>query len=150
MLQQRLSIITLGVRDLAASRRFYVETLGLTPEDDNEQIVFFQMGGYALALFDIERLAEDISPAAKPPERRGYNGFTLAYNLGSIEEVDALFAQLEAAGVEILKRPEKVFWGGYSGYFADPDGHPWEVAFNPFVVIDEKGRMFPKTDAEQA
>jgi len=148
MLQQRLSIITLGVRDLAASRRFYVDTLGWTPQDDNPQIVFFQMGGYALALFDIEQLAEDIGASAQPPERRGYNGFTLAHNLGSIEEVDALFAALDQAGADIIKPPEKVFWGGYSGYFADPDGHPWEVAYNPFVVIDADGRMWPKEDAE--
>lgn len=140
MFQQRLSLITLGVGDLDVSRAFYTQLLGWHTPDDGDAL-FFDMGGYALSLFPMETLAEDIGEDVALPERAGFNGFTLAYNVGSIAEVDALFEKLEAQGVTILKAPQKVFWGGYSGYFADPDGHPWEVAYNPFVTITEDGRM---------
>ena len=140
MLQQRLSLITLGVSDLAVSRAFYTEVLGWQTPDEGDAL-FFDMGGYAFSLYPIEKLAEDIGEDVALPDRAGFNGFTLAYNVGSPEEVDGLFKLLEDAGVTILKAPQKVFWGGYSGYFADPDGHPWEVAYNPFVTITSDGRM---------
>jgi len=140
MLQQRLSLITLGVRDIAVSRRFYEGVLGWHTLDEGD-CLFFDMGGYALALYPTAKLVEDIGPDAPAPQRTGFHGFTLAYNVGSIEEVDAIFGQLEARRVTILKPPQPVFWGGYSGYFADPDGYPWEVAYNPFVTIDDDGRM---------
>jgi uncharacterized protein len=140
MLQQRLSVITLGVADIEASRHFYTDVLGWKT-DDRENCIFFDLGGYALALYEVGKLAEDISLTITPPERRGFNGFTLAYNVGSAKEVDQLFRKLAAHNVDILKPPQAVFWGGYSGYFADVDGHPWEIAFNPFVTIDAAGRM---------
>ena len=133
-LRQRLSIVTLSVADVVASREFYVGRLGWVPEtDSDDNIVFFDLGGVRLALYGVAALAEDIGPGVSPPAPGGFNGFTLAHNVGSIEEVDEIFASLAKDGVTILKPPAKVFWGGYSGYFADPDGHPWEVAHNPFL-----------------
>eukprot|EP00438_Fugacium_kawagutii_P007094 Skav212953 [mRNA] locus=scaffold7842:87:368:+ [translate_table: standard] len=93
----------------------------------------------------MEELANDISGDTRMPETAGFNGITLAYNVSSREEVDNLFKKLRADGVTILKSPESVSWGGYSGYFADPDGHPWEVAYNPFVTITDDGQMLLST-----
>ena len=128
-MKQKLSIVTLGVADLAVSRAFYEEKLGFTPVSEDEGIVFYDMGGARLGLFNREELAKDATVSA---EGKGFRGVTLAHNEPSEAAVDAVFAELRAQGVEIVKEPEKVFWGGYSGYFADPDGHLWEVAYNPF------------------
>lgn len=141
-MDQRLSLITLGVADLDASRRFYAEALGWTPEADQGSIIFYEMGGYQLALYPHESLADDFLAAhgeSLPP----YHGFTLAYCVNSREEVDAIFADLKTKGVTIAKEPEEVFWGGYSGYFLDPDGHAWEVAHNPFRRVAPDGRFEP-------
>jgi len=138
-MNQHLHIITLGVRDLERSRRFYAETLGWTlSHSSNDGIAFFQAGGVVLALFPREELAKD---ATLPAEGSGFGGFTLAHNVRSEQEVDAIIADLRARGVTILKEPQKVFWGGYSSYFADPDGNPWEVAYNPFSSFDENGNL---------
>lgn len=130
-MKQHLHIITLGVRDLEASRRFYSESLGWKPADaSNDDITFMQAGGVVLALYAREKLAED---AVTTPEGSGFSGFTLAYNAQSEAEVDAIIADLRSKRVKIVKEPTKVFWGGYSAYFADPDDYRWEVAYNPFM-----------------
>jgi predicted lactoylglutathione lyase len=132
----RLSLVTLGVGDLARSRAFY-EALGLVASPQSQgDVVFFQLEGVVLAVFPRHLLAED---AKIPGEGSGFSGITLAQNLASPEEVDAAFAHALACGAKPCKAPEKVFWGGYSGYFADPDGHLWEVAHNPFFAMDERG-----------
>ena len=138
-MNQHVHLITLGVRDFEASKKFYAETLGWKPSgSSNDEITFFQAGGVVLSIFPREKLAED---ALVAPEGSGFAGFTLAYNAHSEAEVDEIIRDLEAKGVKILKQPQKVFWGGYSSYFADPDGNCWEVAYNPFFPFDEKGNL---------
>ena len=140
-MEQRLSIVTVGVSDLERSKRFYSEVLGWKPVDGDNEIAFYNVGSVWLALYPNVALAQDVNPAidAAGNQSGGYRGFTLAQNLGSRAEVDALFVSLSSAGVTILKEPCEVFWGGYSGYFADPDGNPWEVAYNPYWENDETG-----------
>jgi predicted lactoylglutathione lyase len=125
--EQRVSLITLGVRDLGRARAFY-EALGwetgAAPDDD---VVFFQAGGMVVALWDRVRLAED----STVEDGGGWGGVTLAYNCRSPEEVDAVIDEARAAGATIGREGAATFWGGYSGLFVDPDGHPWEVALNP-------------------
>lgn len=137
-MNQHLHIVTLGVSDLKRSHEFYSQTLGWKPSRPQEGISFFQAGGVVLALFPREELAED---ALVPSEGQGFAGFTLAYNAQSEAEVDELIRDLKAKGVKILKEPQKVSWGGYSSYFADPDGNCWEVAYNPFFPFDEDGNL---------
>jgi uncharacterized protein len=137
-MNQHLHIVTLGVSDLEASRKFYAETLGWQLSRPQEGIVFFQAGGVVLALFPREELAKD---ALIPSEGSGFAGFSLAYNAQSEAEVDEIILDLKSKGVKILKEPQKVFWGGYSSYFADPDGYCWEVAYNPFFPFDENGNL---------
>jgi catechol 2,3-dioxygenase-like lactoylglutathione lyase family enzyme len=137
-MNQHLHIVTLGVRDLEASRTFYAETLGWKISRPQEGIVFFQAGGVVLALFPREELAKD---ALIPSEGNGFAGFSLAYNAQSEAEVDEIIRDLRSKGVRILKEPQKVFWGGYSSYFADPDGYCWEVAYNPFFPFDDNGNL---------
>ena len=134
-MRQRVTVITLGVEDLARSRRFY-EALGWKtgagPEDD---VVFFQAGEMVLALWDRTRLAQDSCVEDAP----GWGGVTLALNLGSPEEVDETTEQARAAGARIGREPAKTFWGGYSAVFVDPDGHPWEIAHNPHWTLTPDG-----------
>lgn len=136
-MEQRLSLVTLGVRDLARSRAFY-EALGWSsgaaPEDD---VVFFQAGGMVVALWDRGRLAED----SGVEDGGGWGGITLAYNTRSREEVDAVVEEARRAGARIAREPAETFWGGYSGLFVDPDGHPWEVAHNPHWTVTDDGRV---------
>jgi predicted lactoylglutathione lyase len=133
--EQRVSLITLGVTDLARARQFY-EALGwvtgAAPDDD---VVFFQTGSMIVALWDRASLAED----SVMTETGGWGGITLAYNTRSREEVDAVLAQAERAGATIGRPGAETFWGGYSGVFIDPAGHPWEVAHNPHWTITEDG-----------
>ena len=135
-MDQRLSLITLGVRDVSRARAFY-EALGWTtraqPGDD---VVFFQAGGMVVALWARDELAED----SCVEDSGGWGGITLAHNLRSPAEVDAVIAEAEAAGATIPRRGAETFWGGYSGVFVDPDGHPWEVAHNPGWTVHEDGR----------
>ena len=136
-MEQRATIIGLGVSDLEASTNFYKEKFGwklMTLSNDN--ISFFQLNGILLSLYPREKLAEDAKVSS---EGSGFKGFTLAYNTRSKEEVDSLFEDLKRKGVRIVKQPEEVIWGGYSGYIADPDDNLWEIAFNPFLSLDEKG-----------
>jgi uncharacterized protein len=134
-----LSVITLGVEDLQRSRRFYCEGLGFrAARGSDENIVFLQAGGVVLGLYPRKLLAED---AMLPHAASGFGGITLARNVASKAEVDAALEQAERAGARILKSAREVFWGGYSGYFADPDGHPWEVAYNPYWELGEDGQV---------
>jgi predicted lactoylglutathione lyase len=134
---QRLSLITLGVTDLARARTFY-EALGWTtgaePDDD---VVFFQAGPMIVALWDRAKLAEDSAVS----DGGGWGGVTLAYNTRSTEEVDRVIEEARTAGGTIGREPGETFWGGYSGVFIDPDGHPWEVAHNPRWTIDDNGSV---------
>jgi uncharacterized protein len=136
-LEQRLSLVTLGVADLEQSLRFY-EAIGWKRGNDNPSVVFFQLPGMVLALWSRTALAED---AGLAPNERGFGGITLAYNARSKAEVDAVLAEAEHAGARVLKPGKETFWGGHSGYFADPDGHPWEVAWNPDWTITKKGEI---------
>lgn len=134
----RLSLVTFGVADLARSRAFY-DALGLTAAAASQgDVVFYQLSGVVLSLFPRHLLAED---AAVPAEGSGFSGVTLAQNVGSPAEVDAALAFAERCGGRITKPGQPVFWGGYNGYFADPDGHLWEVAHNPFFAMDDAGRL---------
>ena len=133
-MEPRISIITLGVADLNRSIIFYRDGLGLpTTFNEEEGIAFFQLKGTWLALYPSEGLAKD---ACLPPQRARFGGFTLAYNVHNKEEADKFISQALAAGAQLLKPAADTFWGGYSGYFADPDGHPWEVAWNPFFPLE--------------
>ena len=136
-MEQRVSLVTLGVADLDRSARFYEEGLGWKRGTNNEGVVFFQTPGTIVGLFPRDALAEDIGIDSAGS---GFSGVTLAFNARSREEVDAVLKEAVAAGAKLMKRAEEVFWGGYSGYFADPDGHLWEVAHNPFWTIEEDGR----------
>jgi catechol 2,3-dioxygenase-like lactoylglutathione lyase family enzyme len=136
-MEQRLSLVTLGVRDLARARAFY-EALGwrsgAAPADD---VVFFQAGGMIVALWGRDQLAADTAVA----DAGGWGGVTFAYNTRSPEEVDAVIAEARAAGATIAREPGSTFWGGYSAVFVDPEGHAWEVAHNPGWRIDADGSV---------
>ena len=137
-MQQRLSLITLGVADVSRAQEFY-EALGwrLSGGVDNEDdhVAFFQAGGFVIALWDRAKLARD----SAVEDAGGWGGVTLAYNVSSPEEADAVLAEASAAGARIARSGAKTAWGGYSGLFVDPDGHPWEVAHNPNWTVHEDG-----------
>ena len=137
-MKPRISMITLGVRDLPVSVAFYEKGLGFPRMESPPEMAFFTLNGSWLGLYGRVALAED---AEVPSAGSGFEGFALAHNVASQKEVDEVIAQAVAAGGSLVKPPQKVFWGGYSGYFKDPDGHLWEVAHNPFFWIgpqDEK------------
>jgi catechol 2,3-dioxygenase-like lactoylglutathione lyase family enzyme len=137
-MEQRLSLVTLGVADLERSRRFYEDGLGWRRGNKHEEVTFYQLGGMVLALWGRDALAQD---ARLPGAGSGFGGIALAYNTRSREEVDTVLAAAEAAGARILKPAEDTFWGGYAGYFADPDGHLWEIAWNPDWTLAEDGSV---------
>ncbi|KZY34830.1 glyoxalase [Roseovarius sp. HI0049] len=134
---QRVTLITLGVDDLARAKGFY-GALGWKPAEEQEGVAFYQMHGMVLGLFGKAALAED---QGRGGTELGTGAMTLAQNFATEAEVDEAFEKALAAGAKVLKRPEKVFWGGYSGYYADPDGHVWEVAMNPFWPLAEDGSL---------
>lgn len=134
-MEQRLSLVTLGVADLGRAERFYT-ALGWERGNDDDEVAFFQCGGVVVALWDRGALAEDSAVA----DHGGWGGVTLALNLRSPEEVDDVLSQADAAGAVIGRPGAETSWGGYSGVFIDPDGHPWEVAHNPFWTVTDDGR----------
>jgi uncharacterized protein len=134
-MEQRVSLVTLGVADLARARAFY-EALGWTTgAQEGDDVVFFQTGGMVVALWGREQLAED----SGVEDSGGWGGVTLAYNVRSPDEVDTVIEEARAAGARIARAGAATFWGGYSGVFVDPDGHPWEVAHNPHWTVTEGG-----------
>jgi uncharacterized protein len=140
-MQQRLTLVTLGVADLERSRRFY-ETLGWRSNTPAElEVVFFQAGGMVLALWDRENVAKDSGLELGS----GFGAVSLAHNVATEAEVDQVIAEAAAAGATITRAPAATFWGGYTGVFVDPDGHPWEVAYNPrWTLTAEGGVVLPE------
>ena len=137
-MEPRVSLITLGVADVARSRAFY-EALGFKAGTaSQESVTFFDAGGVVLGLYGRHALAEDAKVDDSAP---GFSGVAVAHNARSEGDVDAVLAEAVAAGAKLIKPAEKVFWGGYSGYFADPDGHLWEVAYNPYFKLGADGRI---------
>jgi predicted lactoylglutathione lyase len=138
-MEQRLSLITLAVADVRASRAFY-ERLGWKASSafGGDDVAFFQLGGIVLSVYGRAHLAKD---AGLPPEGTGFGGIALAQNVRRKQQVDVVLAEAERAGGRIIAKAEEKFWGGYSGYFADPDGHPWEVAWNPGFTLTDDGRL---------
>lgn len=137
-MEQRLSLVTLGVADLKRARRFYEDGLGWVKNNAEAEVAFYQAGGMIVALWSRKDLAADAKLSA---EGSGFRGLSLAYNARSRAEVDAVLAEAARAGAAIPKVAEETPWGGYAGYFADPDGHLWEVAHNPFWTIAEDGSV---------
>lgn len=137
--EQHISVITLGVSDLSRARQFYEEGLGFSAHrSSQETITFYQMSGFIFGLYGQQALADE---AAGGEIGSGFGGMALAHNARTKEEVDAVLNQAVAAGGTLIKAAEEVFWGGYSGYFADPDGHRWEVAYNPHWTIQADGTI---------
>lgn len=137
-MEQRLSLVTLGVSDLEKARRFYEDGLGWTRSNTEKEVAFYQLGGMILALFARSALAED---AGVPSGGSGFSGIALAYNTRDKDEVAGVLAEAVAAGATLVKPASDTVWGGHAGYFADPDGHLWEVALNPFWTMDDSGAV---------
>ncbi|MDB5522833.1 MAG: glyoxalase-like domain protein [Rhizobium sp.] len=137
-IDRRISLITLGVDDVARSTAFYEKLGWAKSESSQAAITFIQLKGTVLGLFSRQSLADD---AHVENTAKGFSGVTLAHNVTSKKGVDAVFKFAIACGATEVKKPEEVFWGGYSGYFADPDGHLWEIAFNPFFPMDAEGHV---------
>jgi hypothetical protein len=136
-MQPRINVITLGVKDFQRSLAFYQNGLGWTSQV-HDDVAFFPLNGIVFALYPRDKLAED---ATVPVKGNGFTGITVAYCGRNEKEVDEVLALAEKHGAKIVKPAQKVFWGGYSGYFADPDGYLWEVAFNPMWTLDENGNV---------
>lgn len=140
-MDQRLSIVTLGVTDMARAKHFYLKGLGWTEVDQpSDEICFIQLPSIVLGLYGWDALAADMSVDAAAATT-SFRGFSLAHNTSGEAETDTVLATALAAGATLLKAAERVFWGGYSGYFADPDGHAWEVAYNPYIQPAAAGRF---------
>jgi predicted lactoylglutathione lyase len=137
-MEQRISAVTLGVRDLAASKKFYREGLGWEPVFENSEIAFFQIVGLVFALYRRDEFAADFKI---DPQSIGNAAMALSHNVRSKNEVDPLMERAASAGAKILKPAKDASWGGYSGYFTDPDGFAWEIAWNPFWLLEEDGTV---------
>lgn len=144
-MQLRLGLVTLGVADIGRARRFYEAMGPKASRASQAQVAFFQLGNVVLGLFGRADLAAD---AGVPDSDPGFSGIALAWNVAAEAEVDQALTQAAACGGRIVKPGQKVSWGGYSGYFADPDGHLWEIAYNPFFPLDAQGRVSLPDDAE--
>lgn len=131
-MKPRISMITLGVRNMDKSVKFYRDGLGFPKMESSPEVAFFMLSGTWLGLYGREPLAKD---AMVSPEGTGFNAFALAHNVASETEVDRIIGEAVSAGAALVKAPQKTEWGGYSGYFGDPDGHLWEVAYNPFFWV---------------
>ena len=136
-MEQRVSLVTLGVTDLGRARAFYERLGWSTAAEPDAEIVFFQAGGMIVALWDRAELARD----SGVEDRGGFGGITLAHNVASPVAVDTVLEEARAAGATVTRAPEATFWGGYSGIFTDPDGHAWEVAHNPFWTLRDDGSV---------
>jgi uncharacterized protein len=146
----RMSMVTLGVSDLARAKAFYTRVFGRAPVGDYEGVAFYNLPGVWISLYPRQDLARDISPALDPvldPARRTFSGITLAHNARSREDVLAIFSDAQAAGATVVTPPHDTFWGGFSGYFADPDGHYWEVAWGPMFGFSDSGDLQFKEQA---
>ena len=137
----RMTVITLGVADLARATAFYREIFSTRPVTQYEGVTFIPLPGVWLSLYPLEKLAEDIAEEVTLPPANAFRGFTLAYNARSREEITSIFASAADAGAHIAKAPQDTFWGGYSGYFTDPDGHYWEVVWGPMFDFTEHGDL---------
>ena len=137
----RMTVITLGVSDLARSTAFYREIFSAPPDTRNDGITFIPLPGVWLSLYPLDKLAEDLGEAVTLPTPGVFRGFSLAYNARSKDAVSDIFARVAEAGAHIAKAPQDTFWGGYSGYFCDPDGHYWEVAWGPMFEFTEHGDL---------
>lgn len=139
----RISIICLGVKDMAQSIRFYRDGLGFSTDvtEDEPKVIFFNTTGTKFELYPLELLAEDINEMNPPQIASGFAGITLAYNVKSEAEVHEIMDLAKKAGATVAKEPQRVFWGGYSGYFIDPNGYYWEVAYNPSWSFDENDML---------
>jgi uncharacterized protein len=137
-MKQGINFLTIGVTDLERMKNFYKNCFGWSPVKETEDIVFFKLNGFILALFPSEELAKDIGITQ---DGHGFKRFALAINCHSENEVDQVFEHLRAAGVDIIKDPARVFWGGYSGYIADVENNYWEIAYNPFLELDQQGNV---------
>lgn len=140
-MDQRLSLVTLGVADLPRAERFYT-ALGWSRGNDEDSVAFFQCGGMVLALWDRAALAED----SGVEDAGGWGGVTLALNVRTPDEVDTVLQEARSAGGVVARAGGETFWGGYSGVFVDPDGHPWEVAHNPFWTVTDDGRTLLRAE----
>ncbi len=137
-MQQRLTYLTLGVDDLSAMTQWYNQVFGWTPHDQTDGVTFYKLNGIMLGLFPAEELAKD---AGVPHDGKGFKRFSMSINFTSDAEVDRHFSQAVAQGAQAVKQPQKVFWGGYSGYLSDPEGNLWELAHNPFLQLDDEGNV---------
>ena len=142
----RLTVVTLGVTDLSAATKFYEAVLGTPPNSSYDGVAFFELPGTWISLYPLENLAKDIS-ADVPIVRSGFSGITLAHNARRRDDVIAIVGRAESAGARVAKAPQETFWGGFSGYFADPDGYYWEVAWGPMFEFTENGELRFKVNA---
>ena len=142
----RLTMLTLGVADLQRATKFYGDVLATPPNSSYDGVTFFEIPGSWIALYPLENLAMDIS-SELPTARSGFSGITLAHNAGSKEDVLAIIERARSAGARVVKEPQETFWGGFSGYFADPDGYYWEVAWGPMFDFTEHGDLRFKDNA---
>ncbi len=142
----RVTILTLGVADLRKATEFYEAVLGTPPNTSSDGITFIELPGVWISLYPIEKLAEDISPEI-PIARSGFSGVTFAHNARNKDDVVAIVRRAESAGARVVKEPQKTFWGGFSGYFADLDGYYWEVAWGPMFDFTENGELRFKENA---
>ena len=137
-MEQRLTFITIGAKNLDSLKNFYIQKFKWTPMKDDQGIVFFKMNGFILSLYPSDELAKDANTSS---EKAAFRNVTLAINFRSEKEVDEVFAELKSRGVKIVKPAQKAFWGGYSGYVTDSEGNLWEIAYNPFLEMDNKGNV---------
>ena len=142
----RLTVVTLGVADLGRATKFYADVLGKPPNTSNEGVTFIELPGTWIALFPLENLARDISPEVSVA-RGAFSGITLAHNARSKEDVIAIMERARSAGARIMKAPQDTFWGGFGGYFADPDGYHWEVVWGSMFEFTDDGALKSKPSA---
>lgn len=137
-MQQRLSFITIGTKNLETMKTWYNEVFGWKPMKDSDGIVFYKLNSFIFGLYPVDELAEDINIKN---DGKGFKQMSFAINLSSEEEINLQFKQFKTKGVKIIREPEKVFWGGYRGYIADPENNYWEFAYNPFLTMDKNGNI---------